>query len=141
MPEGRGTALVRDVYAAFAARDAGRLRTILAPDVVWRQAPGFPGGDERRGADAVIAGVMGAFRADWDGWRFEPERFLDAGDTVVVLGVYAARNRATGRAIRAECAHVFTLSGGQVAGFAQYADTWTIRAAMPDAAAADGIKS
>jgi hypothetical protein len=52
-----------------------------------------------------------------------PEEFLDAGDTVVVLGRYGGTCKATGRAIHAQMAHVWRVSGGKAAAFQQYVDT------------------
>jgi ketosteroid isomerase-like protein len=122
--------VVRALYRAFAARDLARARELLSPDVQWRQSPGFPGGQVRQGADAVLSGIIGAFQREWEGWRFHPERFLEAGDTVVVLGAYRATNRATGRSMVSETAHVFEIIDGRIAAFNQYSDTSVIRDAM-----------
>jgi hypothetical protein len=127
--ETEGAALVRGLYDAFRAGDHDALRRLLAPDVVWAQSPGFPGGTVRHGAEAVIRGVAGAFAKEWEGWRFRPDRFLDAGSHVVVLGAYVGVHRQTGRALEAETAHVFELADGRITGFRQYSDTHTIRAA------------
>lgn len=128
-PETPGTELVRELYRCFRDRDIGRLREILDPDVVWAQSPGFPNGKVRRGPDMVISGIVGAFEAEWEGWRFVPSRFLDAGKTVVVLGAYNATHRRTGRAIQAETAHVFDIADGRITALTQYSDSHTIHQA------------
>ena len=48
-------------------------------------------------------------REVWDEWRFEPERFLDAGDQVVVLVRVVARGGSSGVSLDRETAHLWTL--------------------------------
>ncbi len=123
--------IVRDLYRAFGARDRDRLRAILAEDVEWRQSPGFPNAAVRHGVDAVLTGIVGAFEPDWEGWRFHPDSFLCDGETVIVIGVYRGVNRATGRRVESETAHVYELRAGRIVRFRQYADTKVIHDAMP----------
>ena len=122
--------LIRDLYRAFATRDEARLRALLSADVEWCQSPGFPAGKIRVGIEAVLRGIVGAFERDWQGWRFHPASFLEAENAVVVLGAYRAQNRASGKMVESETAHVFDLSAGQVVRFRQYADTKVIHDAI-----------
>jgi ketosteroid isomerase-like protein len=48
-------------------------------------------------------------REVWDEWRFEPERFLDAGDQVVVLVRVVARGGSSGVSLERETAHLWIL--------------------------------
>jgi ketosteroid isomerase-like protein len=48
-------------------------------------------------------------REVWDEWRFEPERFLDAGDQVVVLVRVVARGGSSGVSLDRETAHLWIL--------------------------------
>lgn len=50
----------------------------------------------------------------WDEWRFERERFLDAGDRVVVLVRVVARGGSSGVSLDRETAHLWTLRDGRV---------------------------
>jgi ketosteroid isomerase-like protein len=50
----------------------------------------------------------------WGKWRQEPERFLDAGDRVVVFARIFAEGGASGVPIEFETAHVWTVRGGRV---------------------------
>lgn len=50
----------------------------------------------------------------WDEWRFERERFLDAGDRVVVLVRVVARGGSSGVSLDRETAHLWTLRDGPV---------------------------
>src|SRR6266511_3947104 len=47
--------------------------------------PGYPEGEQIfRGRDGMAA-LAATFREAWSEWRFVPERFLDAGEQVVVF--------------------------------------------------------
>jgi ketosteroid isomerase-like protein len=119
-----------DLYRGFATRDLKKLRTLLSDQIEWRQSPGFPGGEVRIGVEAVLSGIVGVFERDWQGWRFHAVSFLEAGDTVVVLGAYRAQNRSTGKSVDSETVHVFDLKAGRVIRFRQYSDTKAIWDAM-----------
>ena len=57
---------------------------------------------------------------DWEGYRFELERLVDAGDSIVGIGTYRGTYRATGTPMQARVAHVWQLQGGQVVAFEQF---------------------
>jgi ketosteroid isomerase-like protein len=51
----------------------------------------------------------------WEEWRVTPERFLDAGDQVVVIETIHARGRGSGVELANRTAAMWTLRHGQVA--------------------------
>jgi ketosteroid isomerase-like protein len=61
-------------------------------------------------------------REIWDEWRFEPERFLSAGDRVVVLVRVLARGAISGVRLDRETAHIWTLENGRVTRCEVYLD-------------------
>jgi ketosteroid isomerase-like protein len=61
-------------------------------------------------------------REIWDEWRFEPERFLDAGDRVAVLVRVVARGGSSGVSLDRETAHLWTLRDGRVTRCEVYLD-------------------
>jgi ketosteroid isomerase-like protein len=61
-------------------------------------------------------------REIWDEWRFEPERFLSAGDRVVVLVRVLARGAISGVRLDRETAHIWTLEDGRVTRCEVYLD-------------------
>jgi hypothetical protein len=65
---------------------------------------------------------------EWDGFRVQPEEFLDAGDRIVVTGVITGRNRATGRDLVAPVCWVWTVRDGKAVRNYNYQDTvqWLI---------------
>ena len=56
--------------------------------------------------------------------------WLDAGETVVVLGEYRGTCWATGRSMTAAFAHVYKLRDDRIFRFQQYTDTAKVIAAM-----------
>ena len=122
--------LIRDLYAAFAARDRERIRSIFHPDIEWNQNEGFPNGGRHVGADVVLDDVFGKFRTEWAAWKVVVHEYLDAGDTVVALGDYHGTYQSTGKAMTAAFAHVYDVRGGRITRFRQFTDTAVLRAAM-----------
>lgn len=116
-------ATVRELYAAFKAKDPAAICAVLHDDVEWIQCPGFPNGGVRRGHTEVLEKVLGGIAADWSPFASEIDDFLDAGDTVVVLGRYTGASRETGKPMVAAFAHVYDVDGGKVRRFRQYTDT------------------
>lgn len=121
----QNVALIRGIYDAFAAGDIAGVVGRMSPDMVWNEAENFPyaDGNPYRGPEAILGGVFGRLGAEWDGFAAMPEEFLDAGDTVVVLGRYRGTCKATGRAMDAQLAHVWRVEDGKAVRFQQYTDT------------------
>lgn len=117
--------LIRAIYAAFAAGDVPGVLGRMSPDIVWNEAESFlyADGNPYRGPEAVLNGVFARCLGEWDGFAAVPEEFLDAGDTIVVLGRYKGANKATGRPLDAQLAHVWRVKDGKAAAFQQYTDT------------------
>jgi ketosteroid isomerase-like protein len=71
------------------------------------------------------AGVMRwveSTREVWDEWRFERERFLEAGDQVVVLIRVVARGGSSGVSLDRKTAHLWTLRDGRLTRCEVYLD-------------------
>ena len=122
--EASPVSIVKDLYDAFARRDADALRAILHPDVEWIQCAGFPG------AEQVIEKVFGGLRSEWRDFAAPVEEYLDAGAHVVVLGRYTGTHGVTGRTMQAVFAHVYEVREGRIVHFRQVADTWPMVAVM-----------
>jgi uncharacterized protein len=117
--------LVRAIYESFAAGDVPGVVARMSPDIVWNEAENFPyaDGNPYRGPQAILGGVFARLGSEWDGFAAVPEEFLDAGDTVVVLGRYRGAFKATGLAMDAQLAHVWRVADGKAVRFQQYTDT------------------
>jgi len=118
-------AIVRAIYDAFAAGDIPGVLARMAPDIVWNEAENFPyaDGNPYVGPDAILGGVFARLGGEWDGFAAVPDEYLDAGDTIVVLGRYRGAHKATGRPLDAQFAHVWRVRDGKAAAFQQYTDT------------------
>lgn len=128
-------AVVQSVYDYFAAGDVESFVGVLHPEIVWNEADNFPYAENNPylGPGAVLAGVIAPIAEDWDGFAATPESIIAEGDRVAVQGRYTGVSRTTGEAIDAQFVHVWTVDGGQLIAFQQYADTYQVRMAMtPD---------
>ena len=121
---------IRQLYAAFAARDRVAILSLFHPDIVWIQNDGFPNGGTHVGAVTVLDGVFARLAQEWSVWGAEVAEYLDAGGSIIVLGEYQATHATTGRNMRAAFAHVYRVDSGRVTRFQQFADTHQVRAAM-----------
>lgn len=71
-------------YAALNRNDIPGFVEHFSDDMEWVEFEGTPGGGTYRGKAAVLAHAAEA-RATWAEGRCEPERFIVAGDKVIVL--------------------------------------------------------
>jgi ketosteroid isomerase-like protein len=123
---------VQAFYESAKARDLERLRSILAPQLSWKETPGWPEAGVYRTPDEVLKGVFARLGAQWDDFKGVPEEFLDAGEKVVVLGSYSGTSKATGRSFVSPFAHVWVVRDGAIVELQQYADTKPIHDAWKD---------
>jgi ketosteroid isomerase-like protein len=106
-----GAAQRGDWRAALAAYDPG----------VELDMTRFPGGGLESGRD----GVQRFFRrwfGTWDRLEVTPERFIDAGDDVVVMLRIAGVGKASGAEISMRSADVMTIRAGKVVRHVGYLD-------------------
>jgi uncharacterized protein len=122
--------IVRDHYAASARGDLAAMMADVSPQVRWTEMQGFPCAGTWIGPQAVIDNVFAVLGAQWDGYRFELERLVDAGESIVGIGSYRGTFRATGKPMQARVAHVWQLQEGRIVAFEQFTDTLLVRAAM-----------
>jgi ketosteroid isomerase-like protein len=121
---------VKGMYSAFARGDVAGVIGVLAPQLEWIEAEGFPTAGTYRTPDAVLHQVFARLGAEWDDFAAAPQEYLCADHRVVVLGRYSGRFRATGKLFDAPFAHVWSLHGGRVIGFRQFTDTAVVQQAM-----------
>jgi uncharacterized protein len=112
-------------YAAFAAGDIPAVLELWHDDIEWQEAENSPydGGIPYVGKDAVVEHVLMRLATEWDGFTIHVEEMLDCGDRLVALGRYTGTYKATGLALNAAMAHVWTMRDGKFATFTQYTDT------------------
>lgn len=123
-------ATVQNLYAAFAKGDVAAVLGYLSADISWTEAAGFPYGGTYHGPTAVLDGVFMRLATEWEGFAAVPAEFIDGGDTIVALGTYSGRYKATGRSFEARFAHVWKVRDGQAYCFEQHTDTMMVNAAL-----------
>jgi len=102
--------IVQRIYANW--REGTSARSFIAEDVEYVNPP-----------DAVEPGVRigrAAFRGIMDSYddvTVEPERYIDAGDDVVVIARVRAKGRGSGFPINWHHGYVWTIRGGQAVRF------------------------
>jgi ketosteroid isomerase-like protein len=120
--------LVRDGYAAFAARDMPAVLALLHEDVVWTTPDTVALGGTYVGA-AAVGGFFARLPENYTELRVEPERFVDRGDCVVVLGHHRGTTRA-GSVLDLPFVHVWTMSSGKALAFTEHFDTARMNLAL-----------
>lgn len=118
--------VIHELYRAFRDQDYDAFLNISSEDLEWVQNEGFPGGAAYKGAVEVIEGVFKANNTRWEGFAYQIDEVLDAGDSVVVIGRYAGCDRLSGKPMSAAAAHIYDLRDGKVWRFRMFADTKTI---------------
>ena len=122
--------IIKELYRAFATKDYDTFLNICDPGLEWIQNEGFPNGQKHIGSQAVVDNVFKAFNNEWETWKFQIENYLDAGESIIVLGNYQGIHRTTGKSCCAAAAHVYELEKGKVRRFRQFTDTKVIWDAM-----------
>jgi ketosteroid isomerase-like protein len=115
-------ALVRRFFELTAGDDPAPVVEVLHPDVVWLGAKG--GLDEEqvlRGHDAVLE-YLQEIREPWRHFEVELERFVEAGDTVVVLSREKAQSRQGGPEMHNDIASMFRVRNGKIVWMRGYLD-------------------
>ncbi|MBS1182016.1 MAG: nuclear transport factor 2 family protein [Proteobacteria bacterium] len=122
--------LIRRTYEGSSEENGKNLKAVLAPDVEWTEAEGFPYAGTYVGVDALLAGVFHRLATEWTGYRADVHSYLADGDRVVAFGVYSGTYTATGKSMTAAFAHLYELKDGQIRRMTQYVDTAMVLKAM-----------
>lgn len=119
---------VHQLYSAFAEGDSSTLQELLA-DTHWVEAKGMPYGGIYRGFGEIASNVFGPITSDVQGFTATPDEIMAAGDDrVLAVGTY--RGTGAGGEVATPFAHLWTVRGGRVTNFVQYADTHLFRLAV-----------
>jgi ketosteroid isomerase-like protein len=120
--------LVRNLYALELFLTANpdaidrAFRDYLDEQVEVHLPPDYPEGEPVfRGRDGA-AQLTAMLQEVWGEWRLEPERFLDAGDRVVVFARVSGKGGASGAPFELETTHIMTIHAGRVASLHAYRD-------------------
>ena len=102
--------IVRGVYEAYLRDDADAAFAAIDPDVEW-DSRHHPDGRVYRGHDGVREFLRNWLDL-WESTSSRPEKFVDAGDRVVVLTVETTK--AGGLEVTEHHAEIYTLRDGKI---------------------------
>jgi ketosteroid isomerase-like protein len=113
---------VRRGYDAFNRKDIAAVLDLYDPQIEWIEGGGgrSPAGTFR-GPQSVANEVFATVPQNFDEFRADPERFIDAGEHVVVVGRFSGRAR-SGATLDAPFVHVHRLRNGKTVHFQNYVD-------------------
>ncbi|PWT83804.1 MAG: hypothetical protein C5B58_05880 [Acidobacteria bacterium] len=116
------TEALKNAYAAFNRNDIAATVEALDPRIEWTEPAEFPGGGTYHGHEGVKA-YLSQSRADWaEGSASEPEKFIVAGDKIVVFVHVRARLRGSTEWHETRLADVFTFRNGKAIQMRAFAD-------------------
>jgi uncharacterized protein len=91
-------------------------------DFEFRLPGDYPEGEPVfRGRDGIDQ-LISMLSETWQEWHFEPERFIDADDRVVVFARIIGRGEASGAPVELETTHVWALREGRAVSMHAYRD-------------------
>jgi len=108
---------MRNAYEAFNRADIPAVLEALDPQIEWHE----PGGGHAprgtfQGARSVVNEVFATVPEHFEQFEAQPERFIDAGEYLVVVGTFRGTPRAGGQ-LEAPYAHVWKMRGGKAVSF------------------------
>ena len=119
-------ALIRKLYDARG--NVNSFKSLLADDLEYDIAEGFPIGGVYRGRDTTVSGFF-PFLADFDEFYAEGDEYFESGDHVIVLGRYFGVTK-KGRKVQSRFAHFWTIRDGKIVRLQQTGDTLLIAQAL-----------
>ena len=106
--------IVRAMNEAYLRGDYPRAMEILDPDIEWRGTKGgLDEGNVYRGHEDVAMAFADNLMT-WESLKLDYERYIDAGDHVVVFVHEAARGLESGAEVETNTAVVFTFQGDKI---------------------------
>jgi uncharacterized protein len=109
--------LVRRGYELYARGELEQIAELFSPDANLAGAGGLgiagTAAGTRFGPDGFLGSAHEATEA-FDDYRVEPEEFVDAGDSVVVVVSISGRGRESGLELEMHVAHLWTVRDGKV---------------------------
>jgi ketosteroid isomerase-like protein len=99
-------------YEAFLEGKLSSVVQMIDPAFVAYLPDGLPGAKTYEGQEGFLAGVREQLEA-FDEWRLEPQKFIPAGDRVLVLVRQHGRGRLSGVEVDVFTAWLWTFSDGK----------------------------
>ena len=117
----RAVSILREAYAAFNRNDIVSAVAQLDPEIDWTEPVEFPGGGQYHGR-AQVAAYLQQSRSGWAEGSSEPERFIPAGNRIVVFvhARFRLQDSSAWREVR--LADVYTFRNGNAVSMRAFAD-------------------
>jgi ketosteroid isomerase-like protein len=112
---------LREAYAAFNRGDIAAAVRSLDPQIEWTEPAQFPGGGTYHG-QAGATTYLTQSRAAWAEVISEPERFIPAGDRIVVFVHARVRPKDSNEWQEVRLADVYTFRDGKAVSMRAFAD-------------------
>ncbi|WP_324027051.1 nuclear transport factor 2 family protein [Maribacter sp. BPC-D8] len=110
--------------------DFNNLKNHLAPNVIWKEADGFPYAGTYIGYDDIVENVFSKLAIEWIDFKFTPDEFMLEDDKVVAIGHYRGTNIKSGFTINIRALHLYHLKNNKITHFEQFVDTKKVVDAM-----------
>lgn len=128
-------------FDAFNEGDIDTVKELFVEDVTW-QGPNtqeVPGGGTTEGLEDVLK-MFGEIQEEWENFQATPDEFIDAGDTVIVLGHISGKHQESGKDLKTPFVHVWRMDDGKAKRVQALVDTAEVLEAMEGSGGGDGGK-
>ena len=112
---------MRRAYEGLSRGDVEGALGLIDPEVEVRDRPEAPDPQTYHGFDGVRAAVQTTFDA-FDLVEFEPERFIESGDHIVVVIRLRGTGKGSGVPVEDRIAHLWTMRDGKAWRMQVYSD-------------------
>lgn len=114
---------VQKIYQSFLSGDFPAVFASFDPEIEWVEPDleVLPYAGQTKGLQNVVESVFGAMAGLYERFGFEPEEWVDGGDTVLVTGRATAKGRGPEESYR--FAHTWKLVDGRVVRYVGFGDT------------------
>jgi ketosteroid isomerase-like protein len=124
MSEQQNTALIQEMYAAFARGDVAAILSHLTDDVEWTtEGPPIIPYTGKMVGPAKVQDFFKALGGTQENMKLTTDSFIAQGDKVATTGRYSGVVKATGKRFDCPVAHIFTIRDGKVSKFLDFMDT------------------
>jgi ketosteroid isomerase-like protein len=118
-------------FDGFNQGDADAVAAVFHDEIRWEgpNTQEVPGGGTTEGKDKVME-MLGGIQEDWDEFQATPDEFIDAGDTVIVLGHLTGKHKDSGNEIKTPFVHVWRMDDAKGKRVQTLVDTHELLEAM-----------
>jgi len=123
--------VISSFYERLGKGDVPAVMGLLDPQVKWTEAERFPYySGTWVGPQAVLDNLLKRLAADWNDFAATAKDYLIEGTRIVSFGTYSGVYKRTGKSMRADFAHVWTVQNGKITSFLMYTDTAKVLEAL-----------